>query len=285
MKALIVGGNGQLGRTLADGVPVQVDLQSIDLPEIDITDSKSVDKVLTASTPDVIINAAAYTAVDRAEDEPDPAYAVNATGPRNIAEAAKRIGARLIHVSTDYVFDGTACRPYPPDAPCHPLGVYGKSKWQGEKSVQSASDDHVIIRTSWLYSRYGSNFVLTMLRLMREKKELRVVADQVGSPTWAANLADAIWRIVAKPELKGVYHWSDAGVASWYDFAVAIQEEAVRLNMVEHAIPIHPIASADYPQKAHRPFYSVLSCHHSWKDVSTAPMHWRAALRKMLLSI
>ena len=279
MKALLIGANGQLGRTLSQFVPGNVSLEALDLPAIDITDQEQVEKVVSAALPDVIINAAAYTAVDRAEDELSLAFSINADGPKNLARAAVEYSARLIHISTDYVFDGTACRPYPPDAVCNPLGVYGKSKWEGEKQVQSIIDDHVIVRTSWLYSRYGNNFVLTMLRLMREKKELRVVADQIGSPTWAATLADAVWRIVAKPELKGIYHWSDAGVASWYDFAVAIQEEAVRLNILERATPIHPIASKDYPQKAKRPFYSVLACNASWQNLNKNPTHWRAALR------
>ena len=282
MKALLIGANGQLGRTLSQFVPGNVSLEALDLPAIDITDRERVEKIVSAVLPDVIINTAAYTAVDRAEDELSLAFSINADGPKNLAKAAVEYSARLIHISTDYVFDGTACRPYPPDAVCNPLGVYGKSKWEGEKQVQSIIDDHVIVRTSWLYSRYGNNFVLTMLRLMREKKELRVVADQIGSPTWAATLADAIWRIAVKPELTGTYHWSDAGVASWYDFAVAIQEEAIGLGILDHGIPIHPIASKDYPQKAKRPFYSVLGCQHSWHDLDVVPMNWRIALRNAI---
>lgn len=282
MKVLSIGANGQLGQTLSGSVPPHVDHRAVDLPDIDITDNKSVRRIVSEVHPEVIVNAAAYTAVDLAEEEPERALAINADGPRHLAEAANAIGARLIHVSTDYVFDGTACRPYPPDAPCRPLGVYGKSKWKGEVNVQSVSDDHVIIRTSWLYSRYGSNFVLTMLRLMREKKELKVVADQIGSPTWASTLADAIWRIIERPELNGTYHWSDAGVASWYDFAMAIQDAALSLKILDHEIPIHPIMSCDFPQKAKRPFYSALDCHATWETLSAVPLHWRAAMKKAL---
>ena len=202
MKALIIGGKGQLGTTLTQTAPEAIEYLSLDLPEIDITDADAVEAVVGDEKPDVIINASAYTAVDRAEEEVDLAFAVNATGPKNIALAAKRTGCRLIHVSTDYVFDGTACTPYPPEAPCSPLGVYGKSKRQGEINVLDVIDDPVIIRTSWLYSQYGNNFVLTMLRLMNERDELKVVADQVGCPTWASTLAKAIWAVVSKRQFE-----------------------------------------------------------------------------------
>ena len=285
MKALIIGGKGQLGTTLTQTAPETIEYLSLDLPEIDITDADTVETVVGDEKPDVIINASAYTAEDRAEEDVDRAFAVNATGPKNIALAAKRAGCRLIHVSTDYVFDGTACTPYAPEAPCSPLGVYGKSKRQGEINVLDVIDDPVIIRTSWLYSQYGNNFVLTMLRLMNERDELKVVADQVGGPTWAATLAAAIWAVVGKDDLKGIYHWSDAGVASWYDFAVAIQEEALSLGILKNAIPIHPIRTDQFPTLTERPSYSVLNSTGSWRDFNIVPLHWRAALRQMLASI
>ena len=284
MKALIIGGKGQLGTTLTQTVPESIDCRSLDLPEIDITDADALEAVIADEKPDVIINASAYTAVDRAEEAVDLAFAVNAAGPKNIALAAKRAGCRLIHVSTDYVFDGTACTPYPPQAPCSPSGVYGKSKRQGEINVLDVIDDPVIIRTSWLYSQYGSNFVLTMLRLMKERDEIKVVADQVGSPTWASTLAKAIWAVVSKGNLKGIYHWSDAGVASWYDFAVAIQEEALSLGILKNAIPIHPIRTDQFPTLTERPSYSVLNSTGSWRDFNIVPLHWRKALRQMLAS-
>lgn len=282
MKAIIIGATGQLGTTLTQTAPGTIECLSLDLPEIDITDADALDNVVGDETPDVIINASAYTAVDRAEEEVDLAFAVNATGPRNIALAARKAGARLIHVSTDYVFDGTACTPYPPEAPCSPLGVYGKSKRQGEINVLDVIDDLVIVRTSWLYSQYGNNFVLTMLRLMNQRDELKVVADQVGGPTWASTLAAVIWAVVGKTNLKGTYHWSDAGVASWYDFAVAIQEEALDRGLIGKAIPIHPITTAEYPTPTTRPAYSVLNCSASWRDLGIGPTQWRVALRRML---
>ena len=281
MKALIIGGKGQLGTTLTQTAPEAIECLSLDLPEFDITDAKAVDRVVDEKSLDVIINASAYTTVDRAEEEVDLAFAVNASGPKIIALAAKKSGARLIHVSTDYVFDGTACTPYPPQALCSPLGVYGQSKRQGEVHVLNAIDDPVIIRTSWLYSRYGNNFVLTMLRMMRERNELKVVADQVGSPTWATTLASAIWKTVAKTDLKGIFHWADAGVASWYDFAVAIQEEAISIGVLKRVIPIHPIRTDQFPTPVKRPSYSVLDCSRSRHDLDIAPMHWRSALRQM----
>lgn len=285
MKILIIGGKGQLGRTLSETAPEYFDLKSFDLPEFDITNLENVETIVDSEKPEVIINASAYTAVDRAEEEPDLAYAVNATGPKNLAVAARKTGIRLIHISTDYVFDGTACKPYPPDAPCNPLGVYGRTKRQGEIDIQSTVDDYVIIRTSWLYSKYGNNFVLTMLRLMQEREELKVVYDQVGCPTWASTLAMAIFAVAGKPNLNGIYHWSDAGVASWYDFAVAIQEEAYHLGLLNKTIPIFQIRSDAFPTPAKRPSYSVLDCIQSWHEFKANPMHWRSALREMLSSI
>jgi dTDP-4-dehydrorhamnose reductase len=230
----------------------------------------------------VIVNASAYTAVDRSETESDIAYAVNATGPKNLAVAAQRTRTRLIHVSTDYVFDGTACTPYPPQAACNPLGVYGQSKRQGELNILEVIEDPVIIRTSWLYSQFGNNFVLTMLRLMNERDQLKVVADQVGAPTWATTLATAIWAVAGKKHIKGIYHWSDAGVTSWYDFAMAIEEEALERGHLDRPIPILPITTAQFPTPVKRPAYSVLDCTRSWRDFAIAPMQWRVALRQML---
>jgi dTDP-4-dehydrorhamnose reductase len=282
MKALIIGGNGQLGTTLNQTIPASVTAHSVDLPEFDITDPDNVATAIAAEKPDVIINASAYTAVDRAETESELAFRINATGPLYLARAANKIGTRLIHVSTDYVFDGRACTPYAPDAPCNPMGVYGKSKREGENHILNEMDSPVIIRTAWLYSQYGSNFFLTILRMLKEKPELRVVADQVGSPTWATTLARAIWKTVAQTKLKGIYHWTDAGVTSWYDFAVAIMEEALSRGLIKNAIPIHPITTAEYPTATTRPAYSVLDCTASRRKLGIEALQWRAALRQML---
>jgi dTDP-4-dehydrorhamnose reductase len=285
MKVLIIGGKGQLGTTLTRTVPATIEYRSLGLPDFDVTDSENVAAVVEAEKPDAIINASAYTAVDRAEEAVERAFEVNAKGPENLALAAKKSGSRLIHISTDYVFDGTACTPYPPQAPCSPLGVYGQSKRQGEINVLSTLDDLVIIRTSWLYSSYRNNFVVTMLRMMQSRDVVKVVADQIGAPTWATTLARAIWSVVGKPFLKGIYHWSDAGVASWYDFAVAIQEEALGLGILHRKIPIHPITTDQYPTLVKRPSYSVLDCTSSWRDFAPGPMHWRVALRQMLAAL
>lgn len=285
MKVMIVGENGQLGKTLMHTAPSTVTAFALDIPDFDITDVSQVNQTVAAERPAVIVNASAYTAVDRAEQEVELAFQVNAKGPRHLALAAKKSGARLIHVSTDYVFDGSACTPYAPDAPCSPLGVYGKSKREGERNVLDVLDDAVIIRTAWLYSQYANNFVKTMLGLMKEKPELNVVADQVGGPTWATTLAGAIWQIVAKPDLKGILHWTDAGVTSWYDFAVAISEEAKSRGLIEKVIPIHPIPTSEYPTPAKRPAYSVLDCTASWRALSIQPVQWRVALRKMMDAI
>ena len=279
---MIVGSKGQLGTSLAGTAPSDAQISALDLPEFDITDPTVVAKRVESDRPDVIVNASAYTAVDRSEDESDIAFAVNATGPKNLAQAALQAGTRLIHVSTDYVFDGTAFSPYLPDAPCSPLGVYGRSKREGEINVIEILDDALIIRTSWLYSNYGNNFVLTMLKLMAERDRINVVADQIGSPTCATTLAAAIWKAVEKKAVKGIYHWSDAGAASWYDFAVAIQEEALQLGILDRAIPINPITTEEFPTTAERPAYSVLGCWQTWKDFDIQPVHWRVALRQML---
>jgi dTDP-4-dehydrorhamnose reductase len=188
----------------------------------------------------------------------------------------------LIHISTDFVFDGSASQPYKPDAATAPLGEYGRSKRAGELAVQSVLPQALILRTGWVYSRYGSNFVKTMLRLMSERDDLAVVADQVGTPTWAHGLAEAVWACAARPQLSGIYHWSDAGVCSWYDFAVAICEEAFALGLLASTVKIRPITALEYPTPAHRPAYSVLDKTNSWRDFALAGVHWRQQLRAML---
>ncbi|PID39420.1 MAG: dTDP-4-dehydrorhamnose reductase [Proteobacteria bacterium] len=282
MKMVVVGANGQLGNALSRTVTHGIEICPMDLPKLDITDAGNVDATIARESPDLIVNAAAYTAVDRAEKERDLAFAVNAEGPANLARAAETHGCRLIHVSTDYVFDGTAGSPYPDNAPCKPLGVYGRSKRQGEVNVLETAGQPLIIRTSWLYSPWGANFVLTMLKLMRSKDKLTVVADQIGSPTFAVTLAGAIRAAMDRPQLHGIYHWADAGVASWYDFAVAIQEEALAMGLLERSIPIRPIPTSAYPTRAKRPAYSVLDSSRTWSDFAMEPVHWRTALRTCL---
>ncbi len=283
MRVLITGKGGQLAWELERSAPNGVELKSIGRGELDITKSAAVFDAVEGFRPDIIINAAAYTAVDKAESEAAAAYASNETGPRALAEACKHLNARLIHVSTDFVFDGQKTTPYCPDDATNPLGVYGASKLAGEKAVLATlPGEGLIVRTAWVYSSHGSNFVKTMLRLMNEKSALNVVSDQVGSPTWARGLAVSLWRAVDKAKLHGVYHWTDAGVASWYDFAVAIQELAMEKGLVKNAIPIKPIPTAAYPTPAARPSFSVLDKATTEEALGLETIHWRRQLSAML---
>jgi dTDP-4-dehydrorhamnose reductase len=283
MRILITGSKGQLGYELLRTRPEGYEIIAVDIEELDITDWAHVSAFLGEKQPDLIINSAAYTAVDRAEKEPDLAYSVNADGAGNLARGAGRYGARMVQISTDFVFNGKQGAPWKPSDVPDPLSVYGSSKLAGEERVRESLEENLLIlRTSWLYSAHGSNFVKTMLHLLRDRDWLNIVGDQVGSPTWAKTLAEAIWFIAGKKELSGIHHWSDAGVASWYDFAVAIQEEGLQAGLLEREIPIRPISSVDYPTLAHRPAYSVLDKSSFWSLVDLEPLHWRIALRLML---
>jgi len=279
---LVTGAEGQLGRELQRSAPSACRVTGLARRDLDIADPEAVSHRLNALRPAVVINAAAYTAVDRAEAEPHAAHRANAEGPGCLATACRDAGARLIHLSTDFVFDGESAHPYKPEAPTAPLGEYGRSKLAGEQAVLAALPEAVILRTGWVYSVFGGNFVKTMLRLMAERDELTVVADQVGTPTWAAGLAGAIWRVVERPGLSGIYHWSDAGVCSWYDFAVAICEEACALGLLARPVKVRPIPTCDYPTPARRPAFSVLDKASSWRDLGLEGVHWRRQLRAML---
>lgn len=282
---LITGANGQLGWELRRSVPEGVEAHFLGRNDLDLTDQPAVGEWFDRLKPALVINAAAYTAVDKAEEEPGLAYAVNRDGAACLAEAGRAAGARMVQISTDFVFDGRKGRPYRPDDPVGPVGVYGASKLAGEQAVEDVLGDRaLILRTAWVYSAHGGNFVKTMLRLMGEKESLSVVADQVGSPTWAAGLANAIWDAADK-RLKGIHHWTDAGVASWYDFAVAIQEEALAIGLLKKAIPISPIRTEDYPTAAKRPPYSVLDRTETWEALGIEAMHWRGGLREMLAEV
>jgi dTDP-4-dehydrorhamnose reductase len=253
--------------------------------ELDISDADAVHKYVRAELPAVIVNAAAHTAVDRAESEAELARRVNSDGPRHLASAAREVGARLIHISTDFVFDGTASSPYRPDAATNPLSVYGRTKLAGEQAVlEVLPESSVVLRTAWVYAAEGNNFVRTMLRIMNANKSVRVVADQVGTPTAARALAETLWKIVAMPELRGIHHWTDAGVASWYDLAVAIAEEGAQLDLVPRDAAVTPIATRDYPTPARRPPYSVLD-KTSLVSMGFTPVHWRKRLREVLVEM
>jgi dTDP-4-dehydrorhamnose reductase len=281
MKVLVTGAGGQLGQALQACAPAGATLVALSHGELDIGDAAAVSRRTATERPDVVVNAAAYTAVDKAESDEAAAYRINAHGPGHLAAAARAEGARFVHVSTDFVFDGQSGIPYGPDHPTAPLGVYGASKRAGEEAVLAADPGALIIRTAWVYGVTGHNFVRTMLRLMAERDEVRVVADQIGTPTYAASLAQAIWALEAARG-QGIHHWTDSGAASWYDFAVAIQEEALAIGLLNREAAILPIATSDYPTPAKRPSYSVLD-KRSAVALSGAPApHWRVNLRHML---
>jgi dTDP-4-dehydrorhamnose reductase len=281
VRVLVTGASGQVGRALAALAPAGVSVRGLTHAELDVTDAEAVSRTVAQQRPDVIVNAAAYTAVERAEDEPERAQAVNADGPAHLARAARAHGTRLIHISTDFVFDGAASLPYAPQAPTHPLNVYGRSKRDGEEQVLALLPGNaLVLRTSWVYAAWGTNFLQTMLRLMRERGAVRVVADQVGTPTSARSLARAIWQITARAQLAGIHHWSDAGQASWYDFALAIAEEGRRGGLLEGEVSVTPIRTDEYPSRARRPRFSVLDTRSL--AVLGAPRPWRVELAAVL---
>lgn len=281
MKALITGANGQLGRCMVQVTPAGVEIVAAGSAQLDIRDAAAVEAFVRDARPDLIFNCAAYTAVDKAESEEDAALAVNAHGVAHLADSARRHGARLVHVSTDFVFDGRSGVPYRPDAPTGPTGAYGRTKLAGERA---AGEDSLIVRTAWVYGPAGHNFVRTMLRLMAERDEVRVVADQIGTPTYAPALAQALWAL-AGTGARGIHHYTDSGVASWYDFAVAIQEEALAAGLLDRAVPVIPIATCDFPTPAVRPHYSVLDKGDTFALLGGPAPHWRVNLRRMMKEI
>lgn len=277
----MTGGGGQLGQALQRAAPVGTDVIALSHAQLDIADEAAVMALVEREAPDLILNAAAYTAVDRAESEPEIAVRVNAEAPAVLARAAAARGIRLVHVSTDFVFDGTLGRPYRPDDTPNPLGVYGATKLAGEMAVAAADPSALIVRTAWVHGPAGANFVGTMLRLMAERDRLGVVVDQVGTPTHVEGLADALWRLAAT-DAHGIVHHTDAGVASWYDFAVAIREEALALGLLDRAAEVAPIATADYPTPARRPAIAILD-KASGRAAGITPVHWREGLRRALI--
>ncbi|MCK8107694.1 dTDP-4-dehydrorhamnose reductase [Pseudoalteromonas sp. 2CM41L] len=295
MKVLVTGKNGQLGNELAKLCPSNVELELFSSKELDITNMAALNEVLITHSPDVVINAAAYTAVDKAETDIKQAYAVNEQGAANLATVCKTIGAKLIHISTDFVFDGTKTTPYEANDITNPLSVYGASKLAGEQAVSNLlGSQAIIVRTAWVYSVFGGNFVKSMLNLMQQKQQLGIVADQVGTPTWAAGLANMLWALATQQNQKNginstlnsnkttILNWTDAGVASWYDFAVAIQELAIEKGLLSKAIPIRPIPATSYPTPAKRPAFSVLNKAQAEQLSGVQTIHWRSQLSDML---
>lgn len=282
MKILVLGANGQLGYELTRTCPPGFSLQTCDYPKVDFGSTQSLIKCIETMPSDGIINAAAYTAVDKAEQEPEQTFRINHTAVTTLAQQALQRNIPLVHVSTDFIFNGRNYKPYSPMDTPDPESVYGHSKLKGELAVKDIlGDKALVIRTAWLYSAHGENFVKTMLRLMKERDRLTVIDEQIGTPTWARGLAGAIWTALEK-KLFGIFHWTDAGIASWYDFAVAIQEEALAAGLLSKAIPVLPVPSVQYPTPARRPFYSVLDKTDLWKATGITPVHWRVQLRTML---
>ncbi len=291
MKVLLTGAAGQLGQALIASRPEGVELVPLRRSDLDLADAGACKHLVRQHQPDWLLNAGAYTAVDRAEAEPELALAVNAGAPQAFAEALAATGGRLLQVSTDFVFNGQQGSPYRPEQTPDPLGVYGASKAAGERAVLAALGPGRarILRTSWVYGPVGANFCLTMLRLHALKaaagEALGVVADQVGCPTASSGLAAACWRAIgigADPGAAAVLHWSDAGAASWYDFAMAIGELGVAAGLLEQAAQVRPIPTSSYPTPAARPAYSLLECTASRAALGLEPTHWRAALAEVL---
>lgn len=278
MNVLIIGKNGQVAWELQQTCPSHITAHAYGRNEINITDPQSLEQVIEQLKPAVIINASAYTAVDKAESEQDAAYLINATAVEYLAKAANQHGIRLLHISTDFVFDGTKNTPYQVDDQTNPINVYGTSKLAGELAIKAhCPTNSAIVRTSWVYSSHGNNFVKTMLRLMAEKDELNVVSDQIGCPTNANGLAKYLWQLAEQDTLESIYHYSDLGVASWYDFAVAIQSIALEQGILSKKSVIHPIPSSDYPTPAMRPFFGLLAA------IEGSREHWITSLKQTLL--
>ena len=279
---LVTGANGQLGTSIhhLSASYNRVQFLVTDVDSLDICKAESVDAFIQAHPVDYIVNCAAYTAVDKAEENPELCEQINRDAVINLARAAQSCGAKVLHVSTDYVFDGTACVPYQETDTPHPQSVYGSTKRDGETALLDICPDAVIVRTAWLYSEYGNNFVKTMLRLGAEREEIRVVFDQVGTPTYATDLAQALLTILEQAEAgnyqPGIYHFSDEGVCSWYDFTVKI------ISLAGLKARVLPIESKDYPTKAVRPHFSVLNKQKIKAAYGLTIPHWEESLRKCL---
>lgn len=287
-RILLTGAAGQVGQELQQTLLPLGEVIAVARDQVDFSHADAVRQVVASIHPDVIVNAAAYTAVDKAESELELANLVNGTTPGILAEVAQQQGAGLIHISTDYVFDGSQSTPYRETDSTHPLGAYGRSKLLGEEAIRANCPLHMIVRTAWVYGAKGKvNFVKTMLRLGADREELRVVADQIGSPTWALDLATAIAQLIPQltPDNAGIYHYTNSGVCSWYDFAIAIFEEAAALGLPLKIQRVIPITTAEYPTPARRPAFSVLSLQKTSQLLGSPPPYWRQSLRKMLVEL
>ena len=283
-KVLLIGAKGQVGQELQVTLPYLGEVISIGREELDLTNSEKIGQLIREIHPDYLVNASAYTAVDKAEIEPDLAYSINSIAPKIMAESAEKIKAKFLHISTDYVFDGRKNTPYLETDLTNPLGVYGQSKLRGEEEIKTVNSQAIILRTAWVYGSYGkSNFVKTMLRLGKEREELKVVVDQVGSPTWAKDIATAITHLLINVDNPpGIYNFTNSGVASWFDLTKAIFEEAKISGIPLKIQRVIPITTAEYPTPAVRPAYSVLSSQKISQQLDYIPPYWRDSLKAML---
>ena len=279
MKILVTGSNGQLGSELQflSNESNEFDFEFTDYPGLDITNTKQVEAAFTKGAFDYCINCAAYTAVDKAEDDRENCDRINVLGPKTLANACHDHGVVLIHISTDFVFDGTSSRPLKEDQSTAPVNYYGESKLNGELEVSKATDKYFTFRTSWLYSSFGNNFVKTMIKLSETRNELNIIADQIGSPTYARDLAQSLLNIIAsKSEQYGLYHYSNEGVSSWYDFTCAIFEyKGIGTS-------VYPIPTEKYPTPAARPHYSVMDKNKFTETFGETIPHWRTSLKNCL---
>ncbi|MDI6935343.1 dTDP-4-dehydrorhamnose reductase [Serratia sp. Se-PFBMAAmG] len=281
MKILVCGRNGQVAQALQAELAGLGELHLLGRDQLDLAQPEALREPLRALAPDLIVNAAAHTAVDQAESEPELAFAINAEGPRVLAQEAARLGVPLIHYSTDYVFDGDKPAPYTEDDAPNPLGVYGRSKLAGEQAIAAVAGQHLILRTSWVYSLHGRNFLLTMQRLLQEKPELRVVSDQIGAPTWASTIAASTRALIERWQAGqagawGTYHLTAQGETSWFGFAQAIGEQLKARGLP--CAELLPIPSSDYPTPARRPFNSRLDCSRLAREWQVSQPHWQQAL-------
>ncbi len=290
MRVLVTGANGQLGYALQKTARPLVADQTLDVialtrAEMDLSQLSILELVLEKYSPDVVINTAAYTAVDKAESEPVLAQVINADAVGVIADWCEKNKKILVQVSTDFVFDGQKSVPYELIDQTNPTCTYGLTKQKGEQVALSKCSQAYVVRTGWVYCEHGSNFVKTILRLAAERDQLGIVGDQVGTPTYALHLAEMIWQLLLKQPSQKLWHFSDAGVASWYDFAVAIVIESKKIGLLDKSPAIKPIRTSDYPTPAQRPAFSVLNKKQTWDELNVVPIHWQQALTKMLIAL